>query len=89
MANSPMPPTQPPSVKLLQKLLEEQRRTNEKLDILIESQVTNEKTLKNINTWMAGRIIIALFFLVIGVWVFYQAMVSFFSLFFLLSIFNP
>lgn len=79
MANSPMPPQHPLSAKLLQKLLEEQRRTNEKLDILIESQSANGKTLKNINTWMAGRIIIALFFLVIGFWVFYQTMVSIFS----------
>ena len=79
MANLPTPPQHPPSVKLLQKLLEEQRRTNEKLDILIESQSTNGKTLKNINKWMAGRIIIALFFLVIGLWVFYQTMVSIFS----------
>ena len=79
MANLPVPSSQPPSVKLLQKLLEEQRKTNQKLDILIELQTTNGKTLKNINIWMAGRIVIALFFLVIAFWVFYQTMVSIFS----------
>jgi len=79
MANLPNSPNQPPSVKSFQKLLEllkEQKKTNEKLDILIELQSTNVKILKIINTWMAGRIIIALGFLVIGLWALYQTIVS-------------
>ena len=76
MDNLPKPPNQPQSVKLLQELLEEQKKTNEKLDILIELQLDNVKILKIINTWMAGRIIIALFFLVIGLWALYEIIVS-------------
>lgn len=95
MANSPMPPKQPPqsSATILQKLLDQQIETNrllqksiilqqeknKKIDVIIDALSSILKWIKNINTWMPGRIVIALFFLVIGFWVFYQTMVSIFS----------
>ena len=79
MANLPMPPNQPPpsSATILQKLLDQQIETNwllqksitlqqeknKKTDLIVDALSSILRWVKNINTWMPGRIIIALFFL--------------------------
>ena len=88
MANSPMPPKQPPpsSATILQRLLDQQIETNrllqksitlqqeknKKTDFIIDTLVSIKKWVKNINDWGPGRTVIGQFGAAILLFVIYH-----------------
>ena len=69
MANAPIPPKPPqqPSTNKIQELIDLQKETNKKLDILIETFVPILKVLKLIDTWFPLRITLAFVVVSIGI----------------------
>ena len=98
MANSPMPPKQPPpsSATILQRLLDQQIETNrllqksitlqqeknKKTDLIVDALSSILRWVKNINNWLPGRIVIGQFGAVILLFVIYQFLVSFLNIFY-------